>query len=185
MEKNIFQSKIGESIENGNVKLVDYVEDIHKYQYITEMGLIKTYPTKKLQERIESEYPGCGFHIYEIGEGMELVPIGLSDVKGNPHIADKIIVNGIDRSEEAKMKKICSVYGYTCIYSEMNDAYVIGPKFDNKYTASKDRMPKRIFHVTPDSNVKKIKEKGFCPYNKKDRANSHVSDYEPRIYFFS
>lgn len=175
-------------VDEEYINYVDYTEDLEigrPYQYLVEMGLIKTYPTQKLRQRLESDFPGCKVTMLENDKNFNLTPVELAKVEKNPYIIDKIIVENVPESESGTMDSICSLFGYKYTFDKTHEAYILSPKFDEKYKIDNGHLPPSLFHVTPASNYKKIKKVGFCPYNKKDQDNSNIANYDPRVYFFT
>lgn len=170
-----------------NYTFAEYEEDLtigRPYHYLIEMGLIKSYPSINLINVIKKKYPDCKEFVFNIDDEFNMRLVSISKKKGNSYVADRIIFRGIDKSEMPNVEKICTTHGYNCIYNPNDDEYVISPKFDEKYKAN-DNLPMYLFHITPKSNEKKIKEIGLCPYNKKHKENSNIPDYDARIYFFT
>ena len=164
-------------------RFIDYVEELKLqpfYSYVYE-GLIMTYPSKSLVRKITQEYPKSKVAVYDYNIKLKyFYEVGNYDSK---HICDRIIVSKVSGDESENIGKICSVYGYCSVYSISVKEYIITPKFDKKYKMD-GNIPKYLFHVTPLSNVEKIRKNGLMPCNKKNVENSNIPEYDSRVYFF-
>lgn len=160
-------------------------------RHIVCEGLIKTYSVKDtinflLNKGIKKYY------IYPLkivkGDNKMLYSINLKFRKGFNNIPNEVIVNLIH------ILDTCGWFfsiGYCNgkYFKELNNKFIennteynnidliFEPKFD--VNVSKDELPDKLYHVTPNKNIDKIYKNGLTPRN-----NNKVTNHPERVYLF-
>lgn len=163
-------------------------ELIHPYVDFLNEGLVKTYPLRKLIDKIERIIGYCYKLPYEpyINENDKINLMWIVGGLFSDDILDDILHVHIGNREKTKdsidcLKLVCTALGYFISSIDENAQNLcIESKFGKDISKDIKRANYYLYHLCPTMYLDKIKGTGLVPHSKNDRF-----DYPDRIYLFT